>query len=83
MGAVAYDDIYIHPADPPPAGTATQSKFGAPTKPTSVLRPPLEPNPAALKAKVQVEGETMDKGQTEAAGGNFVLMWKAPRAPKP
>jgi hypothetical protein len=42
----------------------------------------MSPNPAALKAKVQVEGETMDKGQTEAAGGNFVPMWEAPRAPK-
>jgi hypothetical protein len=34
-----------------------------------------EPNPAALiKAKIQLEDETMD---------NFVLMWEAPRAPKP
>ena len=80
VAAVAYD-IYI-PRRPPPAGTTT-IKIGAPTKPTSVLRPPLEPNPAARKAKVQVEGETRDKGQTEAAGGNFVLMWKAPRVPKP
>jgi hypothetical protein len=82
VGAVAYDDIYIHPADPPPAGTATIKIWGA--NETHIrFTATAGAQPGSAQGKSQVEGETMDKGQTEAAGSNFVLMWKAPRAPKP
>jgi hypothetical protein len=53
VGAVAYDDIYIHPADPLQPGRP-HSKFGAPTKPTSVLRSPLAPPPMNTTSRVKL-----------------------------
>jgi hypothetical protein len=122
VAGVAWD-IYLHPPDPEPVGTAqivvsgtegvafrgtvgtvrdehtiearTPLAFSVPYRRadyiTTTISPVEEGGHGTLKAEIRksvtIEGRTVERTveeeQTEAAGGEVLLVWKAPRGNNP
>jgi hypothetical protein len=122
VAGVAWD-IYLHPPDPEPVGTAkivvsgtegvafrgtvgtvrdehaiearTPLAFSVPYRRADYITMTISPEgvggqgilKAEIRKSVTIKGRTVERtveeGQTEAAGGEVLLVWKAPRGDNP